>query len=127
MRDLTVASQRCIFIVDDDPSFGKSLARLLKIRGYPAESFSSARSFLDSISPDQSGVAVLDIHMPECDGFKLFEKMKEQHFCMPVIFITGQAQTDERSLAMQKGARGFLLKPFSERSLLELLSAEDCP
>lgn len=116
-----------IFIVDDDPSFGKSLARLLKVRGFPAEAFASARAFLDSVSPDQGGIAVLDIHMPECDGFELFETMKEQNFRMPVVFVTGQAQSDDRALAMQRGARGFLLKPFSEESLLELLRVEECP
>ena len=120
-------AQARIFIVDDDPSFGKSLARLLKVRRFPAEAFASARAFLDSVSPDQGGIAVLDIHMPECDGFELFETMKEQNYRMPVVFVTGQAQSDDRALAMQRGARGFLLKPFSEESLLELLRVEECP
>ena len=113
-----------IFIVDDDQSFGRSLVRLLQARGFPAEAFSSARSFLDSVSADQCGFAVLDIHMPEFDGFALFDKMKEQHYRMTVVFVTGQAQSDDRVAAIEKGARGFLLKPFSEESLLELLRVE---
>jgi FixJ family two-component response regulator len=111
-----------IFIIDDDPSFGKSLARLLSVRGYSPEYFSSAQSFLDSIPSDQQGVAILDIHMPGCDGFALLDKMHELHYELPVIFVTGQAQTDDRDLALEKGARGFLLKPFNEESLLELLN-----
>ena len=114
-----------IFIVDDDLSFGKSLARLLRVRGYHAEAFSSAVTFLDSVSPDQRGVVVLDLHMPGCDGFNLFEKMKEHHFLMPVIFTTGQAHADERCLALHKGALGFLIKPFREESLLELLAGDE--
>ena len=58
--------------------------------------------------------------MPECDGFGLMDKMQQMHYGMPVIIITGQTLLDSRDLAMQKGAVGFLQKPFSEESLLEL-------
>jgi FixJ family two-component response regulator len=110
-----------IFIVDDDTSFGKSLVRLLGARGFVAEYFPSAQSFMDSILPDQPGIAIIDIHMPVCDGFVLLEKMRRLHFGMPVIFVTGQAHTDDRDMALHFGAKGFLLKPFSAESLLELL------
>jgi len=117
------ADRPCIFVVDDDLSFRTSLVRLLKARGFSVEAFGSARSFLDSISPERSGIAVLDIHMPECDGFALFEKMKERHYRMPVIFITGQAHPGDHDLVTLRGARGFLIKPFREESLLEMLTA----
>ena len=114
------------YIVDDDQSFGKSLKRLLNARGFPADYFGSARSFLDSIHPGQHGWAIVDIHMPECDGFALIDKMHELRYDMPVIVVTGQAQADARDLAMEKGAVGFLQKPFSEESILELINkAED--
>ena len=109
------------YIVDDDQSFGKSLKRLMNAKGFPADYFGSARSFLDSIHPGQHGWAIVDIHMPECDGFALIDKMLELHYDMPVIVITGRAQANARDLAMQKGAVGFLQKPFSEESLLELI------
>jgi FixJ family two-component response regulator len=110
------------FIIDDDCSFGISLKRLLDARGIPAEYFRSARSFLDSVPAGQHGWAIVDIHMPECDGFALIDKMHELHFEMPVIMITGQAQADGRDLALQKGAAGYLQKPFAEESLLELMN-----
>jgi FixJ family two-component response regulator len=109
------------YIVDDDLSFGKSLKRLLNARGMTAECFGSAQSFLDSIPPDQRGYTIVDIHMPDVNGFDLMNKMREMHYVMRVIVITGQPQADNRNLAMEKGALGFLLKPFSEESLLELV------
>ena len=109
------------YIVDDDLSFGKSLKRLLNARGILADYFGSAQSFLDSIPPGQSGIAIVDIHMPECDGFALMEKMQDLHFSMPVIVVTGQTLADTRDLAMKRGALGFLQKPFSAESLLELI------
>jgi two-component system, LuxR family, response regulator FixJ len=110
------------YIIDDDQSFGKSLRRLLNARGFPADYFRSARFFLDSVPSGQHGWAIVDIHMSECNGFALIDKMHDLHYDMPVIVITGQAQADARDLAMQKGAVGFLQKPFSEESLLELIN-----
>jgi FixJ family two-component response regulator len=110
------------YIIDDDRSFGVSLKRLLDARGILADYFRSARSFLDSVPAGQHGWAIVDIHMPECDGFALIDKMHELHYEMSVIVITGQAQAEGRDLALQKGAVGYLQKPFAEESLLELMS-----
>jgi FixJ family two-component response regulator len=109
------------YIVDDDQSFGKSLKRLLNAKGFSADYFGSAQSFFDSIPPSQHGYAVVDIHMPDCDGFALIDKMRDLHYDMLIIVVTGDAQADARDIAMQKGAVGFLQKPFSDGSLLELL------
>jgi len=111
----------CFWIVDDDLPFGKSLKRMLNAKGIPAEYFGSAESFLDSVPPGQRGFAIVDVHMPDCDGFGLLKKMHELHYEMPVIIITGQADSQARDLAMQNGAVGYLQKPFSERSLMELV------
>jgi len=108
------------YIIDDDLSFGKSLKRLLNAKGMPADYFGSAQSFFDSVPSSQPGCAVVDIHMPNCDGFELIDKMHDMNYGMSVIVITGHAQADARDLAFQKGAVGFLQKPFSEGSLLEL-------
>lgn len=112
------------YVVDDDLPFGKSLQRLLNARGLPADYFGSAQCFLDSVPSDTPGYAIVDVHMPDCDGFALMDKMREQHYSLSVIMITGQPQADNRELAMQKGAVGFLQKPFSEVSLLELIEKD---
>ncbi len=109
------------YIVDDDLSFGKSLKRLLNARGMSAEYFGSAQSFLDSIPPDQLGYAIVDVHMPDIGGLALMNRMREMKYSMRVIIVTGQPQADHRNLALAGGALGFLLKPFGEESLLELV------
>src|SRR5512135_2209187 len=91
----------CFWIVDDDLAFGKSLRRLLNARGIPAEYFGSAQSFLDSVPPGQCGYAIVDIHMPGCDGFCLLKKMRDLNYDMPVIIITGHADSSAKDLAMK--------------------------
>ena len=110
-----------VFIVDDDHSFGISLQRMLNSRGISADLFDSAQTFLDSVPSGQKGIAIIDIHMDFLDGFSLMDKMKTLGYTMPVILITGQADSSSRDMAMDRGAVGFLQKPFLERSLMSLI------
>ncbi len=114
-----------IYIVDDDQSFGKSLKRLLCAEGYSADYFRSAQSFLDSVPSDQHGYAIVDMHMPEFDGFSLIDKMKALHYDLHVIVVTGCVRDNAVDMALKKGAIGLLQKPFSEESLLELFDKAD--
>ena len=111
------------YIIDDDPSFGNSLKRLLVAKGFSAEYFKSPQTFLDSVPTENQGYAIIDIHMPGCKGFELMETMRQMHYSMPVIVITGQPLEDSRDMAMRKGAIGFLQKPFSEDSLWEIIAS----
>jgi FixJ family two-component response regulator len=88
-----------LYIVDDDHNFGRSLKRLLIVKGFQADYFGSAQAFLDSLPPGQKGIAIVDIHMPGCSGFELMDKMRELHYEMPVVVITGQYQANSRDLA----------------------------
>jgi FixJ family two-component response regulator len=110
-----------VFIVDDDRSFGISLQRMLNCRGISADLFDSAQTFLDSVPSGQKGIAIVDIHMEFQDGFSLLDKMKFLGYTIPVILITGQADSSSRDMAMDRGAVGFLQKPFLERSLMSLI------
>ncbi len=112
------------FIVDDDMSFGRSLKRLLIAKGFAAEYFQSARAFLDSVPSDQRGIAVVDIHMPDYDGLSLIDRMQEMRYRMPVIAITGRTEPGSRDEALQRGAVGFLQKPFNQQSLLDLVKEQ---
>jgi len=94
---------------------------MLDSRGYSAHYFESALSFLDAVPSGQKGIAIVDIHMPQNNGFSLLNMMRDMHYIMPVILITGQTSGDTRDVALQKGAIGFLQKPFNEQSLLDLV------
>jgi two-component system, LuxR family, response regulator FixJ len=113
------------WIVDDDQSFGKSLKRMLTAMGIQAEHFGSAQSFLDAVLPGQSGCAIVDVHMPFCDGFCLMRKMRELSYAMSVIVITGQPDSHTGEQALECGALGYLSKPFTVESLLELVRDPD--
>jgi FixJ family two-component response regulator len=114
-----------IYIIDDDQNFGRSLKRLLIAKGFQADYFGSAKAFLDAVPAGQKGIAVIDIHMPGINGFELMDKIRELYYEMPVIVITGQSQDNTRDLAFERGAVGFLQKPFSDSSLLDLVEEQE--
>lgn len=114
-----------IYLVDDDNSLRTAIRRLLRSAGYSIETFHSARSFLDSVPlHDAQGVLLLDLRMPEMDGFELQEKLNELHSSLKIIIITADVKEGDRDRALRSGAVGFLQKPFHDESLLELIEAE---
>ena len=100
--------------------------RLLSARGFDAEYFCSASMFLEAVADGQiGGIAIIDIHMPECDGFSLIDKIRDMGIDLPAIVITGHDDQDAEDMALRHGAIGFLRKPIDEKSLLSMICSQD--
>ena len=105
-----------IAIVDDDDSVRRSLLRVVQSAGYAAESFASAREFLDWLPQGRAACLVLDVHMDEMSGFDLQDKL-----AVPIIFITAHDDAATMERIEKSGASGHLRKPFGEKSILEAI------
>ena len=110
-----------IFVIDDDASVRKSLARLLDSVGFSTESFASADEFLKRERFEGIGCIILDVRMPGLSGMDLQEELNKADYGMPIIFITGHGDIPMSVQAMKKGAVDFLPKPFDEDQLLDAL------
>ena len=109
-----------VYLVDDDPSVRRSLARLLGVAGYKVETFRSAEDLLLVIDPsDAPSCVVLDLRMPGLSGLDLQDLLLEQGLELSLVFISGRADVQSGIRAMKGGAIDFLEKPFSERALLD--------
>ena len=108
-----------VFVIDDDPSVLKSLARLLKSLGFYAETFASAELFLARKHYDGVGCIVLDVRMPGLSGMGLQDELSKADYSMPIIFITGHGNIPMSVQAMKRGAVDFLTKPFDDKELLQ--------
>jgi FixJ family two-component response regulator len=107
-----------VFVVDDDPSVRKGIARLLKSTGYRSETFPSAAEFLARWQPDPvPGCALLDIMMPGIDGLELQRRLLDAPHRLPIVFITGHGDIPSSVRAMKAGAVDFLPKPFKDKDL----------
>ena len=80
-------SEADVFVVDDDALIRDSMEQLIKSVGLKAETYSSARAFLESELPDKPGCLVLDIRMPGLSGLDLQDELAKRGFSIPIIFI----------------------------------------
>jgi FixJ family two-component response regulator len=108
-----------VFIVDDDKSVRKSLARLIKSVGLKAETFSCANEFLKRDPYDGPSCLVLDIRMPGLSGLDLQAELAKTKRTLSIVFITGHGNIPMSVQAIKAGAVDFLEKPFEEQALLD--------
>jgi FixJ family two-component response regulator len=110
-----------ISIVDDDESFRKAVARLIKSLGYTVAAFGSAEEFLRSDRLAETACLISDVQMPGMTGIQLQDHLLAQGHQMPIIFITAYPEPKARRQAVASGALGYFSKPFSEDKLISCL------
>jgi FixJ family two-component response regulator len=110
-----------VFLVDDDPSVLKSLARLLGSAGYKTKTFLSAHDFLEGHDTTAPGCAIVDLALPGMTGLGLQRVLAEQGGHRQIIFLSGQGTIPATVNAIQAGAIDFLTKPVSRKTLVEAI------
>jgi FixJ family two-component response regulator len=111
-----------IYVVDDDESVCRALKSLLMTFDFEVQTFNSAKSFFDTVSNEDPGCLVLDIHMPGIDGWEAQKRILSSGSKRQVIFISAEKQDNVADRAMKVGAVGFLQKPFDGQSLVDLIN-----
>jgi len=110
-----------VLVVDDDPVFRGSMERFLRLAGYRARTFASARELLDAPPEDGPACALVDLRMPGMDGLELQRELRRVGRPLEIVFLSGHGGVKATAQAMKGGAVDFLEKPFEESSLLEAL------
>ena len=105
-----------IFIVEDDPAIRELLEMNLTVAGYACESAADGAEALQKITVQSYDLALLDIMLPETDGFELMPYM--QRADIPVIYLSAKSDEADRVRGLRLGAEDYLVKPFG---VLELL------
>jgi FixJ family two-component response regulator len=114
-------SKGVVFVVDDDLSVREALGRLLRASGWNVEIFASAREFLAHRRKDIPSCLVLDVGLPGLSGLDLQKRIAEARRAIPIVFITAHGDVPTSVRAMKAGAVEFLIKPFSDRDLLDAI------
>jgi len=111
-----------VFVVDDDPSVRSSLKFLISTVGLQVETFESAETALQKLSPEAPGCLVLDVRLRGLSGLDLQGELVARNCQVPIIFITGHGDIPMTVRAMKAGAVEFLTKPFRDQDLLDAIS-----
>lgn len=115
-----------IMVVDDDPDTVSILARYLEREGFVPISASSGVECLQLVKQSDVDVILLDLMMPEMDGFQVVRALKNNPDTaeIPVIMITARDDIDARAEGMRLGVSDFLAKPVFRRQLANRIRAQ---
>lgn len=110
-----------VYIIDDDSSVREALTDLLASVDIATQSFENVDAFMKVEKANTVSCLLLDVRMPGQSGIDFHQRMQENDFKIPVVFITGHGDIPMSVSAIKSGAVDFLTKPFREHDILEAI------
>ena len=113
-----------VLIVDDSISVRNFVSSVLEKKGFSTYKSSDGASAIKRIGKGDIDIMITDLEMPKMTGFQLIENIREdkKHDELPIVILSGKTGKDYRDKAMGIGANAFIMKPFKENDLLNVLS-----
>jgi len=107
-----------VFIVDDEPGIAMLCERLLTRAGYQTASETKPRTAIEYLKENRIDLLLVDIRMPEVDGFEVIQHAQRLQPDAAILIMTGHGTVDTAIRALRQGVDGLLLKPFSQSAEL---------
>ena len=110
-----------ILLVEDDPLFRAIIARMAENLGFEIATADTGKAALDLLRNQQFDLILMDVEMPEMDGYTTMDEIRTgcpEVAAIPIIIITGNHEPQQAPQSLLKGANSFLQKPFTEKQLL---------
>ena len=107
-----------ILYVEDEPFLGKIVKESLESREYEVTMLSDGGDVMNSFAKEKPDICVLDIMLPNQDGYSLAKKIRKVNPTIPIIFVTAKTQTDDLLKGFESGGNDYLRKPFSMEELI---------
>ncbi|WP_298733697.1 response regulator [uncultured Chitinophaga sp.] len=110
---------KTILLIEDKPTLLDTLKSLLELNHYKVIVASNGAEGMEQAKLNRPDLVISDIYMPVLNGYELLELLKKDDMLrnIPVIMLTAKTEIDEIDLAMQKGADGYVTKPFVFKNL----------
>ena len=107
-----------VLYVEDEPFLGKIVKESLESRLFEVMMIADGAKVIDAFQSFQPDIAVLDIMLPNVDGYTLSESLRRLSPTLPIIFLTAKTQTDDVLRGFQAGGNDYVRKPFSMEELI---------
>lgn len=107
----------CVLIVDDEKEIADLVEVYLKNDGYSVCKFYNAGEALACVEQTPPSLAILDVMLPDMDGFTLCQKIREHHF-FPIIMLTAKVEDMDKITGLTLGADDYVTKPFNPLELM---------
>ena len=107
-----------IMVVDDDPNIRELISALLQNHGFEACEATDGRDALQKMTNDNPDLVIVDIMMPNMDGFELCHYLRQHYENMPVLMLTAKGELASKVKGFGLGADDYLTKPFEDDELI---------
>ena len=116
---------KLIAIIDDEPDILELVSINLQKASYRVKEFPDSESFFRSLAAETPDLIILDLMLPDMDGFEVCKFLKSQYkyTSIPIIMLTARAEETEKVLGLELGADDYVTKPFSPRELVARVKA----
>jgi DNA-binding response OmpR family regulator len=113
-----------ILIVEDDPGILLGLQELLKTELYDVSVSASGREGYKKALSENPDIVLLDINLPELNGFEICRKLRAHNFYNSIIMLTSRSEQVDKVIGLEIGADDYILKPFDARELLARIHSQ---
>ena len=111
-----------LLLVDDDPDLLYTLQKYLQQAGYSTVTANNGRSAIHMFETEKPEAALIDVMMPELDGFEVVKKIRSIS-AIPIILLTARSDETDKIVGLELGADDYVTKPFSPREVVARLKA----
>jgi DNA-binding response OmpR family regulator len=112
-----------ILVVDDEVDLLIQISRALTTQNYAVDTATDGEAALDRICADPYDLILLDVMLPELDGFSVLDYIRKEKITTPVLMLTARQQVEDRVKGLDLGADDYLKKPFSMAELFARIRA----
>jgi DNA-binding response OmpR family regulator len=112
-----------ILLVEDDENLGFVIKDNLEEAGFEVDLQNDGMKGLKAFESNNYDIAILDVMLPELDGFTLSEKIKNKNLDFPIIFLTAKSLNEDRIKGLKLGADDYIAKPFNMEELVLRIEA----
>ncbi len=107
-----------ILLVEDDPNLGFVTQDNLELEGYDVDWFKDGRNVLKEFKSKPYDLCILDVMLPEKDGFTIAKEIRQQDEFIPILFLTARSLEEDRLKGFEIGGDDYITKPFSVKELI---------
>ncbi|HKA03829.1 MAG TPA: response regulator transcription factor [Acidimicrobiales bacterium] len=112
-----------VLVVDDEPNITELVAMALRYVGFDVATAGSGRDALSSVSDFRPDLVVLDVMMPDLDGFEVCRRLRADGIRVPVVYLTARDATEDKVRGLTIGGDDYVTKPFSLEELVARIRA----
>jgi two-component system OmpR family response regulator len=112
-----------VLVVDDEPNIADLVATALRYEGFDVQTAGNGRAALEGVDTFRPDLVVLDIMLPDLDGFEVARRLRQGARKVPILFLTAKDATEDKVRGLTLGGDDYVTKPFSLEELLARIRA----